>query len=450
MTSTSRLALATTSGPAEPSPAALAWLAGLTAKGVLTQYFCSRACPIGTEVVSQITGLPGRHLDSWLMPDSVLRSVFARGACHAELAIVEGTLDEPRGRWHPCGDQPGALRPIAETLDLPTVFSVPCGSSEASHFTRIPEGVDAIFLDGFEDAEDFERHRRFLTMTTGKPVVGGLERFPEARALLRGAPRDREVPEDLLGALGSSFLRHADLPAIMALADSRPASVAEVLPPPHGPSRFRVAYAMDEVFGAYFPDTLEALEMLGAKLVDFSPLRDERLPDRADLVMLGCGYPDRFARELASNVSLVTELRSHVRGGHRIYAEGGGTAYLGRSLTIKGRSHEGAGILPFDAELVEDPEPPTPVERTLRQSSWLGPAGTTVRGYLSGRWRLRPWADVSTSSRSEGAFGPEHDFFYHQHAVGGLVHLHLGALAEVMTAFADPHPPSLGSPSRRP
>ena len=91
-----------------------------------------------------------------------------------------------------------------------------------------------------------------------------------------------------------------------------------------------MAYAQDEAFGGYFPDTIEALEALGADLVEFSPLRDEALPDGVGLVMIGCGLPDHHADELASNHSMIAALGEHVCLGRRIYSEGGGTAYLGR------------------------------------------------------------------------------------------------------------------------
>ena len=71
-----RLALATAAAGPEPSVMALALLAGLTEKCWRVQHFRTRACPTVTEVVGQVTGLPGRHLDSWLMPEAVCRSLF--------------------------------------------------------------------------------------------------------------------------------------------------------------------------------------------------------------------------------------------------------------------------------------------------------------------------------------------------------------------------------------
>ena len=75
-----RLALATPAEDAEPSVACLAMLAGLTERRWRVQHFRTRACPTATEAVGQVTGLPGRHLDAWLMPPEVCRGLFARAA----------------------------------------------------------------------------------------------------------------------------------------------------------------------------------------------------------------------------------------------------------------------------------------------------------------------------------------------------------------------------------
>ena len=442
-----RLALAIPPLAPEPTAASLAILAGLARRRWRVQHFRSRACPFGTEAVGQISGLPGRHLDAWLMPAEVCQTVFVRGAVGADLALVEGTLSVAGDTGAaPPYDLAGNLRPLIRALDLPTVALVACPRLGGLHVPRLPDSIDAILLDGLEEGEDYEATRRVVSLILEKPVIGAVGALPEVREALDQAPRDRPIADDLFDRLGESFLRHADLAAIRALAESRPldAPPGEPCRPPR--RRFRVAYAQDEAFGAYFPDTLETLEGLGAELIEFSPIRDEALPDAIDLVMIGCGKPDYHLDALTANLSLIHALRDHVCQGRRIYSEGGGTAYLGRQMSLGDRIIPGAGILPIHAELLADPTPPMPVSRVLTRDGWLGPRGTTVRGYRSGRWRLQSAPERVDCPGRSGPLTAQNDVFFRHHAVGSLIHLHLGALPEVVAAFACPHQPSLSLP----
>ena len=378
------------------------------------------------------------------MPPEVCRRVFATGSRGADLALVEGTLAEPTATLS-CEhhDRPGGLRPIAEALDLPTVALVSCPRWEGLHLPNLPGGVDAVLIDDLEDPNDFPRIASAIRMVLKKPVIGAVEALPEARRALALSPRNAPVDEALFGPLAESFRRFVDLPSLRALASSRPFPADPCEPGPCDRPRFRVAYAQDEAFGGYFPDTLETLEALGADLVEFSPLRSEDLPEAADLVMIGCGFPDLFPDELASNLSLINALRYHVYRGRRIYSEGGGTAYLGRTMRIEGREIPGVGILPFDADFRPNSLPPEPVTCTIRRDTWLAPSGTEVRGYRSNRWTLRPTGELCHCEAGFGPLSDVGDFFYHHHAVGSLVHLHLAALPKVVEAFAGIHQPSL-------
>jgi cobyrinic acid a,c-diamide synthase len=340
-------------------------------------------------------------------------------------------------------ERPGPIAPLIDTLDLPSVAVLDCLSWDASHVPWIPPHVDGVFFDGVADRRQLEQLRRLVRMVHNKPTIGGLERLPAVRAGLSGWSAGRPLPRDLLAPLTRSVLSMVDREALAELAQSRPFPSVEQdgldIPASFllcGDRRFRVAYAQDEAFGGYFPDTLEALEMLGAELVEFSPLRAETLPRSVDLVMIGCGFPDLYADELAANVSLRAELQAHVCRGHRIYAEGGGAAYLGRSMIIGGRPIPGAGILPFDAELVDDLGWPEAVERKLINGSWLGTRGTAVRGYRSGRWTLHPAPEPGDCPARSGRLTAEPDMVFRSRAIGSLVHLHLGALPEVVAGFA--------------
>ncbi len=372
-----RLALAVPGCGPEPSPASLGLMAGLSSLHWRVQHFRSRACPTGTEIVHQATGLPGRHLDDWLMPPDVCRKVFAQGSREADLSLVEGTLEVPSAtltREH--HSRPGGLRPITEVLDLPIVALLNCPRWEALQLCDLPKEVDAVLIDGLEEPDDYARIASAIGMMTRKPVIGAIEALPEIRRVLAVAPIHDPVDDNLIASLARSFLKFADFQAISSVSHSRafPLDLEEALPPDQ--PGFRVAYAQDEAFGGYFPDTLETLEALGAELVEFSPLRSENLPKAVDLVMIGCGFPDEFADSLAANFSLINSLRCHVYRGRRIYSEGGGTAYLGRSMKIDGREVAGAGILPFDAELRPDPPSFESVTCNLRCDTWLGPRGT--------------------------------------------------------------------------
>jgi cobyrinic acid a,c-diamide synthase len=72
-----------------------------------------------------------------------------------------------------------------------------------------------------------------------------------------------------------------------------------------------------------------------------------------------------------------------------------------------------------------------------------------VRGYKSLRWRLISGYEPFECPNCFGALSAEEDWFYHHHAVGSLMHLHLGALPQVVAAFAGPHRPSLRRPTAR-
>jgi cobyrinic acid a,c-diamide synthase len=442
-----RLALATTSQGPEPAPASLALLAALTSKRWRIQHFRCQARPFPSDSVGRVTGLPGRHLDAWLMTEPVCRDVFARGARHADLAVVEGTLDD---QDHGLGPypfvRPGRLKPVAAALDAPLVAVLDCREVANFHLPHLDRDIDAVLLDGLPHAEDFDRLRQVVTQIWRRPVLGALEALPEDREALQRDRDEGPLPEGPIQRLGQSFLRFADLGAIRVLAEGRPLPAEPELASLGGGRRFRVAYAQDEAFGGYFPDTLETLEALGAELLEFSPLRDETLPRGVDLVMIGCGFPDRHADALAANLSLIAALRQHVCRGHRIYSEGGGTAYLGQAMVLDGRKVPGAGILPFEATLEPGCRVPEPVSRRLTRDCWLGRAGTTVRGYRSMRWGLRPILGPRESPTPSGLLTPQGDMYFRHHAVGGLIHLHLASLPQVVSAFAGLHRPSLTLP----
>jgi cobyrinic acid a,c-diamide synthase len=194
-----------------------------------------------------------------------------------------------------------------------------------------------------------------------------------------------------------------------------------------------VALAHDEALNCYFPDTLDVLEARGATIVDFSPLRDERLPADTDIVYLGCGHPERYAERLSENDCMRLALRNHLRAGGRIYAEGGGLAYLCEQMELPcGGFSRMVGIFPAVARINPHPQKPVPVELTLNCDTWLGNRGTRVQGYRTPCWRLESVGALS-GCVAEDASG--YDLVQSGRAVGSCLHLDFAAATRLLPGF---------------
>jgi cobyrinic acid a,c-diamide synthase len=117
------------------------------------------------------------------------------------------------------------------------------------------------------------------------------------------------------------------------------------------PSRASIAVALDESFNFYYTDNLIALKNAGARLVFFSPIKDQKLPEGVHGLMLGGGFPEVLADRLEKNTSMVRSIRKAVDEGMPVYAECGGLMYLTRSISgYKGekKRRKMAGIIEAD------------------------------------------------------------------------------------------------------
>lgn len=437
----------------DPGPVAWGMMDALSRSGWQVQHFLSPGRFAVRDAAHPITGLASRQVDSWLMSASLCQELFWHGARTCDVAVVEGQFHRAASDALP-KTAGSCFHTICDWLNLPCLAAIDVSLLHNCCLPQLPKRVCGLLLDRFRDEQDYRHWQTLLEPLWGVPVLGGLPQVPRLRKAIAELPRGAELPRKLCLELGEQFAVFADVPRLRALAAQR-----EFTPPqrrlfqpvsPGGPLRVAVAY--DAAFRCYFPDTLDLLEARGADLVEFSPLRDEDLPPDVDIVYLGCGHPERYASQLSGNYCMTSALRTHVCEGRRIYAEGGGLAYLCTQIAWPdGYRSPMTGVLPAVAHFHPHAPPAHPAEVHLAVGNWLGPAGTRLRGYVNNQWTVSAGEDLSTlaaeleqsstdgRSSHDGRQPPVGPIVGRHHAIGSRMHLNFATQPELLPGFFRPH-----------
>jgi len=225
-----------------------------------------------------------------------------------------------------------------------------------------------------------------------------------------------------VAALAEQVAASVDLAAVLALArGTRPLrtvawSARAQSPAPGGPV---VAVAGGPAFSFSYAETVELLAGAGAVVSIVDPLRDETLPPGTRALVVGGGFPEEYAAELAANVPLRTEVAALAARGAPVAAECAGLLWLGRAL-------DGApmcGVLDVEARMTD--------RLTLGyrdavavSPSWLADTGTRVTGHEFHRTAVSTAAGVTPAWQWPGAApdgavaGRVHASYLHLHWAG--------------------------------
>lgn len=437
-----RAAIGTIQPDADGQTIALAFLSCLRQRELQLQHFRSSACFSPLDSGRVATGRQSRHLDSWLMSPGICREVFVRGAGCADLTVVDGAFAAQHGKESGCGAHAGQadhshramsrLDDLCQWLNLPRILALDVPALSRCLLPTRPN-ADGILLDRVPNRAEFCRLKTVLESVWGIPVVGALGEVPECRAALRRACC-QGTNADAVVELGRQFAEYARVDALLRICkQAAPVEAEKVLfnPSPCW-SGLRVAVAYDDAFNCYFADVLDLVESRGAEVVDFSLLKDERVPD-AEIVFIGCGHPEHFAARLAANQCMLLSLREHVCEGGRLYAEGGGLAYLCQFLeTPDGEQFRMCGMFPAAAFLNRAASAPEAVEASLAETCWLGQQGTRLRGYLNPVWDIRPLSQMAPRLIEKPR---QHDLLQHRGAFGSRIHIDLALQPDGMRSL---------------
>ncbi|MER6943092.1 cobyrinate a,c-diamide synthase [Nonomuraea sp. NPDC000554] len=284
------------------------------------------------------SGRPGRNLDPWLAGEERMAPLFLHGARGCDIAVVEGVMGLFDGRGE---TDFASTAHVARLLDAPVVLVVDAARQSRS-VAAVVHGfatfdprvrVGGVILNRVGS----DRHEEMCRAALGDVPVLGVVRRDDAVAtpsrhlgLIPAAERESEALA-VVGRLGELTARSCDLEALVRLAatapplDSRPWE-PDVVAQPY---RKTVAVAGGAAFTFGYAEHVELLRAAGAEIAVFDPLRDERLPEGTEAIVIGGGFPEVYADRLAANEPLRKQVAAFAGP---IAAECAGLLYLCEEL----------------------------------------------------------------------------------------------------------------------
>ncbi len=342
--------------------------AAIRQRGLSLQTFKKGPDYIDPMWLKEASGAPCYNLDFFTSGRDYILDCFTRYAQDQDVVLVEGNMGLYDGISLDGSDSNAAM---AQMLGLPVLLVVDCSGTS--------RGI-APLLNGYREfGPELEFAGVILNKVAGERHQGKLQNVIEAYTdfeILGAMPRNQDISmterhlgliprneiaeqsADVIELLAQQVNEHIDVERIIAIDAPNQARAAELSgqPIPATGSGLRIALAMDEAFGFYYPGDLDRFRALGVELVPFSTLQDPELPVDIDGLFIGGGFPETHLPELSANASLRDQVRQAIDQGLPVYAECGGLMYLCQDLILEQQHHPLCDVIPARVEMHNKPQ----------------------------------------------------------------------------------------------
>ncbi|MGN0976819.1 MAG: cobyrinate a,c-diamide synthase [Faecousia sp.] len=301
---------------------------------------------------SRVIGVKSANLDLHFFSENTLRYLLAKNAADRDVSIIEGVM----GYYDGTGltTTQASSYQVAQVTDSPVVLIASAKGASLStlaaiqgFLTFVPDSrILGVILNQCSPST-YSALAEAIRQRFGIRPLGFLPKLPdcalESRHLGLVTAAEVEDLREKLQLLAAQAEKTIDLNGLLELADSAlTVSYEPMVLPREEP--VRIAVARDKAFCFYYEDSLEAVAEMGAELVPFSPLSDEKLPEDIQGLYLGGGYPELYAKSLSENKSMLSSVRAALERGLPCIAECGGFMYLTQRIG----DYAMVGFLPGD------------------------------------------------------------------------------------------------------
>ena len=293
-----------------------------------------------------ILGVPGGNLDTYFTGEAKIKEIFMEETPEDAFAVVEGVM----GLYDGLGGilEEGSTYHLAKAISLPVILVIDAHGMGRTILPLIQgllsydkagiikgvilNRVSKMFYASLKELIETELSIEVLGCFTEQK-----ELHLESRHLGLKLPEEKRDLKEQVCRGADSLKETVSIERILAIGGAGEKDAAsqrtDIKENDTHESKLRLAIARDEAFCFYYEDNLRLLEAYGGKLVWFSPLGQEKIPEEADALLLGGGYPELCARQLSENVSMRNSIQEAIENGMPSVAECGGFMYLHESMT---------------------------------------------------------------------------------------------------------------------
>lgn len=363
-------------------------LKALMDKGLAVAAFKSGPDYIDPMFHSRVIGAKSRNLDLFMLGRETARYLVAKNCRRTDIAVFEGAM----GYYDGMGKTSEASAyDLACTCDTPVVLVVNGKGAALSIAATIkgfkdfrPDSHIAGAILNNVNPMSYLFYKDVIEQEAGVKLFGY---FPvmqdcnfESRHLGLVTAEEIGDLQQIVERLAAQAAKSVDLEGLIALAQqAAPLSYEPVSLEPVG--KARVAIAQDKAFCFYYQDALDLLTELGITLVPFSPLTDKRLPADCSGLILGGGYPELYAAQLADNKEMLHEVKAALADGMPCFAECGGFMYLLERYREDGQVYNWVGALPGETAMTSKLTRFGYVHLTAQQDNVLCAKGGRINGH---------------------------------------------------------------------
>lgn len=248
-----------------------------------------------------------------------------------EFALIEGAMGYFDGKLGSCE---ASAFDIGEKLDINAILIY---KPEGEMYTMIPKvkgmvdfsqgRIKGIVLNKVK-AYFYEAIKDDLERLAGIKVLGYIPYSKDLEIASRHLGLylpDEEKTNELIDTAADLLEKNIKIDELLTLSNK-----IEIKEEGYRKVSNRILIAKDEAFSFNYNENLRLLEKI-ADVEYFSPLNDKEIK-KADLVIIGGGYPELYLKKLSENISMKKSIIDFSKNNGKILAMGGGLMYLSESI----------------------------------------------------------------------------------------------------------------------